>query len=99
MARERIAAAAESLAGKWGLDLDLTGLHKPHRDPRLRGLFQIEAIAPIIEALDTVQVPVLEERGFSRDEIVDIVLGIPGLTKTSQVAIVKWADEEADEEE
>ena len=92
-ARERITEAVNTLAGKWGANVSLDGLNSTHKDPRLRGLFQLEALVPAIESLASFEVPTLEEAEMNRQDIAKIVLAIPGLTNTSAAVIQSWADE------
>ena len=95
-ARESIAASVESLAKKHDVDLAiLDGFNNLHRDPRLRGLFQLEALVPILKTLDEAPEPsALPEHGLTRPQVAEIILTIPDLTKTSQKAINTWANRE-----
>lgn len=95
-ARESIVSLVVSLVGKHGLEPSMVeGLKKTHRDPELRGLFQLEAIVPVLKALDAIVIPTLEERPLNREEIAAAVADIPNMTKTSLEAIQAWVDEEA----
>lgn len=87
-ARERATAVAGRLATKLGVEADLVnGLSKTHRDPRYRALFQLEALVPVLEAIETA----VTANEPTRADIADMVLAIPGLTKTSKEAITAWA--------
>lgn len=87
-ARERVAAVAGRLATKLGVEADLVnGLSKPHRDPRYKALFRLEALVPVLEAIETA----VTANEPTRAHIAAIVLEIPGLTKTSKEAIKAWS--------
>lgn len=70
VAQERLLAAAEQLAGRFGLHAQheaLTAARQGVRDPLVAGLFQREAIADLLEALlaatePTAEVPSPDER-------------------------------------
>ncbi|MCB8988087.1 MAG: hypothetical protein H6661_10110 [Ardenticatenaceae bacterium] len=98
-ARKRIVAAVDTAVATSGLNpaaLDDLRAAQRQKDADVRALYELEAVAPIVEALNANlseavadrQTAVLEqgEDTLSESEI----LAIPGLTKTSKEAIIAY---------
>ena len=89
-ARRRIVSAAETAVSQNGLDpqlLDALYAASQEKQADVRELLELEAIGPIVEALnaDLVSAGTLEEaEGYLSESD---ILAIPGLTKTSREAI------------
>lgn len=95
VAQGRIVAAAETAVTQSGLApalLDDLRAAQQQKRPDVRAMAELEAIAPIIEALAepaVVEVTAIEE--MSHDYLTAAeVLAIPGLTKTSREAIAAY---------
>jgi len=62
-ARERVLEASQKLASKLHIDAALLELlNRTNRDPRVKGLFQLEAIADILEAVNDAVLPPAEPK-------------------------------------
>ena len=62
-ARDRVLEASQKLASKLQIDAALLELlNRNNRDPRVKGLFQLEAIADILEAVNDAVLPPAEPK-------------------------------------
>lgn len=90
-AQNRIVEAAKTAVIQHGLDpLLLDELYAAQREKQadVRALYEMEAIGPIVEALNTALGDVLDDEETAVSGLdLDAILAIPGLTKTSISAI------------
>jgi hypothetical protein len=92
IARRRVVELAGQLADQAGVDPTLVEqlAQANHRDPRLRQLFQTEALVPLLEAV--VGVNQAPAPALDRPAVAQLILTeLPQLSKTAKEAITEWA--------